>query len=112
LIDPVSILFVRQIAVHCIQGEIVPAITERLEARVSREQKQLFQHAAELRGVTLTDFLVGALQEAARKTIEDHNVIRLAAKEQKVFVQSLMNPPAPNGALKRAVKRYRKMVAG
>ena len=46
---------------------------ERLEARVSRQQKKLFQRAAELRGVTLTDFLIGALQEAATKTIEDHN---------------------------------------
>lgn len=31
---------------------------ERLEARVSRDQKALFQRAAELQGRTLTDFVV------------------------------------------------------
>lgn len=89
----------------------MPIAMERLEARVSRQQKKLFQRAAELRGVTLTDFLIGALQEAATKTIEDHNTIRLSVEEQKVFVEALMNPPAANQDLRRAAERYRKTVA-
>ncbi|GAA6619787.1 DUF1778 domain-containing protein [Scytonema sp. NUACC26] len=32
--------------------------TERLEARISKEQKELFQYAAEIQGQTLTDFIV------------------------------------------------------
>jgi uncharacterized protein (DUF1778 family) len=89
----------------------MPIATERLEARVSRQQKKLFQRAAELRGVTLTDFLIVSLQEAATKTIEDHNTVRLTIEEQKAFVEALMNPPAPNQNLRRAAERHRKTVA-
>lgn len=34
---------------------------ERLEARVSRDQKALFQRAAELQGCTLTDFVIASV---------------------------------------------------
>jgi uncharacterized protein (DUF1778 family) len=89
----------------------MPAATERLEARVPREQKQLFQRAAELRGLTLTDFVIGTLQQAALQTVEDHNVIRLAVEDQRTFVDALMSPPAPNKALQKAAERYRRTVA-
>ncbi len=84
--------------------------TERVEARVSREQKKLFQRAAELRGITLTDFLIGALQDAASRTIEEHASMKLTMQEQKTFVYALMNPPAPNDALRKASERHRKLV--
>ena len=41
------------------------AKVERLEARVSREQKALFQRAAEIQGRTLTDFMIASVHEAA-----------------------------------------------
>ena len=41
---------------------------ERLEARISPEQKPLFKEAATLRGVTLTDFVVSSVHEAAVRT--------------------------------------------
>ncbi len=87
------------------------AAMERLETRVPREQKRLFQRAAELRGVTLTDFVIEALQEAAVKTVEEHNVLKLAMEDQRTFVDALMNPPAPNEALQKAAERYRRTVA-
>jgi len=37
---------------------------ERLEARVSRDQKALFQRAAELQGRTLTDFVIASVHDA------------------------------------------------
>lgn len=85
--------------------------TERLEARVSREQKMFFQRAADLKGQTLTDFMIGSLQEAAVKTVEECSVIRLTLEDRKVFVQALMNPPAPNEVLQRAAERYRRSMA-
>jgi uncharacterized protein (DUF1778 family) len=88
----------------------MPATTERLEARVSREQKKLFQRAAELRGVTLTNFLIGALQDAASRVIEEHAAMKLTIQEQKIFVDALMNPPAPNPALRKASERHRRLV--
>ena len=41
----------------------------RLEMRVPPEQKRFFLRAAALRGVTLTDFAIETLQEAAVRTL-------------------------------------------
>ncbi len=82
----------------------------RLEMRVPPEQKRFFRRAAALRGVTLTDFAIDTLQQAALRTLEEHSLLRLAIKDQQVFVDALMNPPAPNHALVRAAKRYSRMV--
>lgn len=84
--------------------------TERLEARVGPEQKRYFQRAASLRGVTLKEFMVVSMHEAAVKTVEQHELLTLTAKDQQTFVEALMNPPAPNRALRAATKRYRRMV--
>ena len=80
---------------------------ERLEARVSQKQKKLIQHAADLAGRSLTDFILGASQEAANKVIREHEVITLTVQESKHFVNVLINPPTPNSALQKAAKRYR-----
>lgn len=80
----------------------------RLEARLSRVQKGLLQHAADLSGRSLTDFIVTASQEAANKVIREHEILTLTMKESENFVHTLLNPPKPNTALKNAVKRYRK----
>ncbi len=80
---------------------------ERLEARLSRKQKELIQHAADLAGRSLTDFILSASQEAANKVIREHEVITLTAQESESFVNALMNPPTPNSALQKAAKRHR-----
>jgi len=83
--------------------------SERLEARVPREQKLFFQRAAALRGVSLTDFMIESLHTAAVLTIEEHDVLRLSLEDKRRFVDGLMNPPAPNEALKRAAERHQRM---
>lgn len=51
-----------------------PVKYERLEARISPEQKRLFQRAAELQGRTLTDFVVASVNDAAQRVIEDMSI--------------------------------------
>jgi uncharacterized protein (DUF1778 family) len=46
----------------------VAETTERLEARLTADQTDLFKRAASLRGVTLTDFVVSSVHEAAVRT--------------------------------------------
>jgi len=36
-----------------------------------------------------------------------HNSILSSKKDAKIFFDALMNPPKPNEALKKAVKRYK-----
>ena len=48
---------------------------ERLEARVTLEQKELFKEAATLQGVTLTDFVVSSVHQAAIRALEARRVL-------------------------------------
>ena len=82
----------------------------RLEARVSVDQKQLFQQAASLLGRPLTDFIVSTLREAALRVIQEHAIIKLAIQDQQAFVQSLVNPPLPTRRLAKAAQRYQKTI--
>ena len=84
--------------------------TERLEARVASEQKAFFQRAAALRGVSLTEFMVASMREAAVKTIEEHELV-LSAKDQQTLIDVLMNPPEPNAALLAAAENYFRTVS-
>jgi len=82
---------------------------ERLEARISPDQKRLLEHAATLRGTSLTDFVLISAQEAATKTIKDFETLALCNEAREVFVNALLNPPAPNKALRSAANRYKKL---
>jgi uncharacterized protein (DUF1778 family) len=87
-----------------------PQKQERLEARVTREQKELLQRAAALQGTTLTDFVVRSVQLAAERVIHDHSEVELNSRESQAFVAALLNPPAPNAALRDAAEYYRRLV--
>ena len=82
----------------------------RLEARLPASVYALLKRAAKLKGRSITDFVVNAAQDAAQRVIEDDGIIRLSAEDQARFAQALLNPPAPNAALKRAMRRHAKNV--
>src|SRR5882672_9379994 len=81
---------------------------QRLEARVTAEQKRLIERAATLRGTTVTEFVVRSAQEAATNTIRDFEVLHLRDEARDVFVNAVLNPPAPNDAARAAAERYKK----
>ncbi len=81
---------------------------ERLEARVTREQKAVLMRAAALQGRSLTDFVVHSAQEAAMSVIEAHESIRLGAKDREAFVDALLNPPKPGKRLRAAARRFKR----
>ncbi|HLK18126.1 MAG TPA: DUF1778 domain-containing protein [Bryobacteraceae bacterium] len=84
--------------------------TARLEARIAPEALAVVRRAAEIQGRSLSDFVVAAAQEAAHKTVAEVEVLRLSRRAQEQFAQSLINPPAPNAALKRAFARHRTLI--
>lgn len=83
---------------------------ERLEARIPAAQKRMLERAASLRGTTLTDFVLASAQEAATNTIKDFEMLSLCDEAREVFIKALLNPPAPNKAMRAAADRYRKAV--
>ena len=84
--------------------------TERLEARLAREQKRLIERAARLRGTTVTDFVLASAQQAAMETIKNYQMLTLRDEASAVFVHALLNPPAPNAAACAAAGRYKKLM--
>ena len=84
---------------------------QRLEARITPDQKELIERAACVQGRTVTDFVVSALQEAAKQAIADHTVWKLTQEQQKVFIGALTDAPAPNKKLQKAYNRFRKYKA-
>ncbi len=84
----------------------------RLEARISPEQKRLFERAADLQGRSLTEFVIRSTQKAAQEAIREHEVMSLTTRDTKAFVNALLKPPAPSARLKRAAERYQALMEG
>ena len=79
---------------------------ERLEARMTHEQKVLMSRAAAIQGRTLTEFVVTCAQEEAHRTIREHETMTLGEKDRRVFVEALLSDTEPNDKLKQAAERY------
>jgi uncharacterized protein (DUF1778 family) len=59
---------------------------ERLNLRTSAETKQLLQRAAEVRGVSISEFILGPAKEQAQNTLLDQRFFFLSADEYDRFV--------------------------
>ena len=79
---------------------------QRLEARITAEQKEHFLDALTLRGQTLTAFIVEAAQVAADDAVERHRVLRLSRAASIQFLEALANPPEPNEQLRAAFEHH------
>ena len=80
---------------------------QRLETRVTAQQKTLIEHAAALQGRTVTDFVLTSVQEAARRAIEEHQQLELSVRDSQAFVDALFNSKPVNDRLRDTVRRYR-----
>ncbi|MGH2617962.1 MAG: DUF1778 domain-containing protein [Thermomicrobiales bacterium] len=81
----------------------------RLEVRVPADVKMVIQHAADLSGRSLSEFVAGSALEAAEETIRNHEVIVLSARDSITFVEALLNSQGPNEALLAAARRHREL---
>ena len=83
------------------------ATTARLQVRISTELHAQLKRAAKLRGRTMTDFVVAAVEHAAQQAIQQSSLIQLSVRDQELFAQALLEPARPTPTLKRAFKRRR-----
>jgi uncharacterized protein (DUF1778 family) len=84
--------------------------TERLDARVTKDEKRVIEMAADLRGLTVTDLMRTVLTDAATRIIRESEVLILSERSRAAFVDALMNPPKPSARMLAAAKRYRQEV--
>ena len=84
----------------------------RLDTRITEEKKKLYARAAALGNfAAVTEFVTSAADKEAAHIIQRHQELAMSENDQKVFIEALLNPPAPNKALKKAAQDYRKVVS-
>lgn len=80
----------------------------RFDAKLPEEQKELFERAALVGGYrSLTNFIISAAQAKATEIITAHETLMASERDQRVFFDALLNPPAPTEKLRAAAKRYK-----
>src|SRR5271156_3810362 len=87
-----------------------PTRTARIEARIAPDALAIVKRAAEIQGRSISDFVVAAAEEAANRTIEQTQIIRLSIEDQRAFAEAIINPPEPTPALRRAFRRHRELI--
>lgn len=85
--------------------------TARLEARISPELHALLKRAAEIQGLTVSAFVTAVAEDAAKRAVEEAEVVRLSLADQECFAQALLSPPEPAAPLERAFNRRRQLIA-
>ncbi len=83
------------------------AKTERLELRLTAEQKRIFKHAAGLLGRSLTDFVVASIQQTALQAIQEHHVLELSLRDRVAFFEAVASPPEPSERMRELATAYR-----
>ncbi|MDP9024508.1 MAG: DUF1778 domain-containing protein [Candidatus Eremiobacteraeota bacterium] len=78
-------------------------------ARLPKRTKNVLQRAAELRGQSLSDFVLGSAFERAQTTIRAHELIELSERDSAAFAEALLRAPAiSNETVNRFVGVHRK----
>lgn len=71
------------------------AALDRIDVRLPRQEKAFYQRAADLSGLSMSDFIRQSAQEKAEATIRRHEVLTLSARDSQLVVETLLEPPAP-----------------
>ena len=87
-----------------------PTRSARIEARLAPDVLATVKRAAEIQGRSVSDFVVSAARDAANKTIEQTEIIRLSVAGQRAFAEAIVNPSAPTEGLKRAFASHRRLI--
>ena len=84
----------------------------RFDARLPKEQKELFERAAYLGGYrNLTDFIFKVAHDKAKEIISENEKIIASERDSQIFFDAVTNPKKPSETLRRAVKDYESFIA-
>ncbi len=84
----------------------------RFDARLPKEQKQLFERAAYLGGFrTLTDFVIHTVQEKAKEIIKEKEQVLASEKDSQLFYDAITKPAKPSESLKKALDDYNAFIS-
>lgn len=81
---------------------------ERIDFRVTAEEKELFLRALALSGErTLSAFLIRVLKEKATEIVVEHKRILDSERDRKLFFDAIYADNEPNELLSAAAERYK-----
>lgn len=82
---------------------------DRIDVRISKEQKEFFRYASELRGFkSLSEFVIHCVFVESNKIVKDNNLIVNTLEDKERFIEAILNPPSPNANLMSAQLNYKK----
>jgi len=82
---------------------------DRIDVRISKEQKEFVKYASELRGFkSLSEFVLFCINSEAHRIVKENDLIVKTMEDKKIFLNAILNPPAPGKQLKKAQLNYKK----
>jgi uncharacterized protein (DUF1778 family) len=82
----------------------------RIETRVTLEQKRLIELAASYQGRSVSEFVIGNAEAAAKQVIQEYERLHLNREQSRVLVEALLSPKRPNKSLHDAARRHKTQV--
>ncbi len=83
---------------------------ERITARVPTSTRLIIERAAAIYGSTINQFIIQAAVERANDVLQSMEIIKLSARDAKIFLDALANPPQPDEKLLDAVRAHDRLV--
>ena len=80
--------------------------------KLNQQAKDLIERAAAISGLSLADYAVSNLVQAAMQTIERHERLILSERGRDQFLAALDRPAKPLPALEKAARNYRRATTG
>ena len=82
----------------------------KVQARVPEEIKRRWQTAAVMRGQTLTDFMIVAINKETAETLLENERIVLSERDQIKLAEMLTRPPMVNERLHKVISEELKQM--
>ena len=76
------------------------AKNNRINIRVSDDDKKMLELAAQINNVTVSSYIIDLAMKQAELDVKKNETIVLGNKERDLVLSLLENPPLPNKALK------------
>ncbi len=87
-------------------GSATQTNDKRINLRLKRSTKQMLERAASFEGQTISKFVLSSALARAEKTIQEHEIMNLNAKESKAFFDALAAPIRFNSELVAAFEEH------
>jgi uncharacterized protein (DUF1778 family) len=79
----------------------------RITARVPQNVQDTLQHAADLIGSPLNQFIVQAALREAQRVLDRERIVELSSHDAAFLLKLLERPAKPNARLAKALQKYK-----